>query len=67
MNQLREKLGENHPDTVGIMSNLANAYNRQGKYSDAEDLHKQCLDKRKVILGENHPDTLISMNSLAGT
>ena len=35
----------------------------QGKYSDAEVLFKQCLDKQKIAIGENHPDTLNSLNS----
>ena len=26
----------------------------KGKYNDAEVLHKQCLDKRKIVLGESH-------------
>ena len=47
------------------MSNLANAYNWQGKYKDAELLYKQCLDKQKVVLGESHPYTLDAMNNLA--
>ena len=39
----------------------------KGKYNDAEVLHKQCLDKRKIVLGENHPATLLTMNMLADT
>jgi len=47
------------------MSNLANVYARQGKYSDAEAQYKQCLVKMKLVHGENHPDTLNTMNNLA--
>jgi len=47
------------------MSSLAGAYSRQGNYSDAEVLYKQCLDKMKIVLGESHPDTLTMMNNLA--
>ena len=49
------------------MSNLAIAYDRQGKYNDAEVLWKQCLDKEKMVLGESHPHTLMTMNNLADT
>ena len=66
MNLFREKLGDNHPDTLGTMSNLASAYDNQGKYRDAMVLYKQCLDKQKAVLGENHPDTLDTMFNLAG-
>jgi hypothetical protein len=47
------------------MNNLANAYNNQGKYRDAEVLYKQCLDKMKEELGESHPTTLTTMHNLA--
>ena len=47
------------------MGNLATTYDRQGKYRDAEVLHKQCLDKMKAVLGENHPNTLTTMSGLA--
>ena len=58
-------MGENHPDTLRTMGNVANAYRHQGKYSDAEVLYKQCLAKMKVVLGESHPDTVHTMNNLA--
>ena len=49
------------------MGNLANIYDSQGKYRDAEVLFKQCLDKMKVVLGDSHPDTLGTMSNLAST
>ena len=60
-------LGESHPTTLGNMNNLTGTYNKQGKYSEAEVLFKQCLDKQKVLLGENHRHTLNTMNNLANT
>jgi len=47
------------------MGNLAVTYIHQGKYSDAEILLKQCLDKSKVVLGESHHFTLTHMTNLA--
>ena len=58
-------LGENHPDTLDTMHNLANTYKNQGKYRDAEVLYKQCLDKKKIVLGESHPATLWTLSNLA--
>ena len=58
-------LGENHPDTLSTMNNLAVSYNHQGKHRDAEVLLKLCLDKKKAVLGESHPSTIDTMNNLA--
>ena len=49
------------------MYNLANSYDSQGKYREAEVLYKQCLDKMKIVLGENHPSTLKTMNNITIT
>ncbi|KAL5638876.1 hypothetical protein ACGC1H_003289 [Rhizoctonia solani] len=60
-------LGEEHPDTLCSMNNLASTYSDLGRYDEAEQLQVQVLDTRKRILGEEHPDTLCSMNNLAST
>ena len=59
-------LGDDHPDTLSSINNLAALYRSQGKYDKAEPLYVECLAKRKEILGDDHPDTLSSMNNLAG-
>jgi tetratricopeptide (TPR) repeat protein len=59
-------LGENHPDTLKSMHNLAVLCDKKGEYDQAHPLYVQCLEKRKSTLGENHLDTLNSMNNLAG-
>ncbi|KAK9384161.1 hypothetical protein V1515DRAFT_589424, partial [Lipomyces mesembrius] len=58
-------LGEEHPDTLESMNDLAELFNSQGKYEAAEPLYKDTLRLRKKVLGEEHPDTLTSMNDLA--
>jgi tetratricopeptide (TPR) repeat protein len=47
------------------MNNLASLLESQGKYDEAEPLHRQTLALRKKILGPEHPSTLISINNLA--
>ena len=47
------------------MNNLANVYHKQQKYTEAEQLYVECLEKQKSILGIDHPDTLKTMNNLA--
>jgi tetratricopeptide (TPR) repeat protein len=47
------------------MNNLALLLDRQGKYEEAEAMHRQTLATREKGLGHEHPDTLTSMNNLA--
>jgi hypothetical protein len=37
----------------------------QGKYEQAEEMHRRVLRLRETVLGKDHPDTLTSMNNLA--
>ncbi|CAK8712571.1 hypothetical protein KKHLCK_01590 [Candidatus Electrothrix laxa] len=58
--------GQEHPDTLTSINNLAALYKSQGRYSEAEPLYKECLQRSEQVLGREHPDTLISINNLAG-
>ncbi|MCH6578498.1 MAG: CHAT domain-containing protein, partial [Proteobacteria bacterium] len=40
-------------------------YHRQGKYAEAEPLHKRALAIREKALGPEHPDVATSLNNLA--
>jgi len=55
----KRSIGDNHPDTLSSMNNLAVLYQSQGKYDEAEPLYVECLRIRREVLGDNHPDTLI--------
>ena len=59
------ELGEEHPDTLKSMYNLAILYGQQGRYDEAEPLQLKTLQIKKRALGDEHPDTLASMNALA--
>ncbi|KAJ7099089.1 P-loop containing nucleoside triphosphate hydrolase protein [Mycena epipterygia] len=63
----RNLLGDNHPNTLTAMGNLAVTYKTLGKLKEAEELEVAVLDKRKNLLGDNHPDTLRDMANLAFT
>ncbi|KAB5511470.1 hypothetical protein GE09DRAFT_1270301, partial [Coniochaeta sp. 2T2.1] len=63
----RELLGEEHPNTLTIIGNLALTYRNQGRWKEAESLGVQVLEVRKRVLGEEHPETLTSMADLALT
>ncbi|KAI4085751.1 MAG: hypothetical protein L6R37_008477 [Teloschistes peruensis] len=60
-------LGEEHPDTLTSMANLASTYWNQGRWKEAEELNVQVIETRTRVLGEEHPDTLTSMANMAST
>jgi hypothetical protein len=58
-------LGDEHPDTLRSMNNLAVTLTEQGDHARARVLQERVLDVRTRVLGEAHPATLKSMNNLA--
>ena len=60
-------LGEDHPDTLNSMANLADLLFSQNRWKEAEELEIQVIEKRRRVLGEEHPDTLVIMHNLAMT
>ncbi|KAK4678495.1 hypothetical protein QC764_308170 [Podospora pseudoanserina] len=60
-------LGEEHPDTLTSMNEIAVTYQSQGRWKEAELLQLQVLEIQKRVLGEEHPNILASMHSLAST
>ena len=58
MEKRKDLLGEDHPDTLTSMGNLAAIYMNQGQWKEAEALEVVVMEKRKHILGQEHPDTL---------
>jgi tetratricopeptide (TPR) repeat protein len=61
-----EIFGEKNPSTLASMNNLARVLGGQGKYEEAETMHRQILELREKVLGKEHPHTLTSMNNLGG-
>ncbi len=60
----RRMLGEDQPDTLSAMSDLAFLYRAGGKFAQAEPLASKVLEIRRRLLGEDHPDTLDAMTHL---
>jgi hypothetical protein len=60
-------LGQEHPDTLRAMLNLAGTLRAQGDLPGARKLQEQVLEARRRLLGKEHPVTLLAMNNLAGT
>ncbi|KAJ7447397.1 hypothetical protein FB451DRAFT_778546 [Mycena latifolia] len=63
----RTLLGEDHPDVLLSMANLATTYWKLGQVRKAEELDTMVLEKYKTLLGEDHPDTLNAMANVAAT
>ena len=47
------------------MNNLAGALSAQGKYVEAEQMHRKELELGEKVFSEGHPATLVSMHNLA--
>ena len=58
-------LGEEHPDTLTSLNNLACEYGELGEHEKALELAKKTYELRSKVLGEGDPDTLTSLNNLA--
>ena len=67
MDARKAKLGEDHPDTLTSMNNLAVTYRSQCRLDEAEQLGVHATEASKGKLGTDHPDTLNSMKNLALT
>ncbi|KAJ7700632.1 P-loop containing nucleoside triphosphate hydrolase protein [Mycena metata] len=65
LEELKQILGDHHPDTLRTMGNLSSSYSGLGEHQKAKELQGIVLEKRKRLLGENHPDTLHTMARLA--
>ncbi|KAG8724092.1 hypothetical protein FRC09_000370, partial [Ceratobasidium sp. 395] len=63
----KEALGDEHPETLSAMNDLANTYWSRGRYKQAETLQVQVLEKHKRVFGDGDPTTLIVMGNLAST
>src|SRR5262249_21262988 len=63
----RDRLGEDHEDTLAAAHYLAWALLEMGRYAESRDLNQDTLARRRRVLGEDHPETLYSAHNLAIT
>ena len=63
----REKLGEDHPNTLACMNNLANVYAGEGNYDGALPLYKKSLSGLSTGLEDTDArvNTLLNVSNLA--
>jgi hypothetical protein len=60
-------LGDTHPESLKIMTELIRTYTQCGQLKRAEELGVAVFKKQKEVLGEDHPFTLWTMSQLAIT
>lgn len=61
----RLKAGEEHPEILHIMEQLARVYFQQEKLAEAEAYLQRVLRARAPVLGVDHPDVAVCLNGLA--
>ena len=65
METRKRVLGEEHPDTLSSMNNLAFTMKEQGSRVDAIRIMMECVQLRNQVLGPEHPEALSSATALA--
>jgi hypothetical protein len=64
METTKKMLGEEHPNTLRALANLAFTLKSQSRDEEAITLMETSLRLRKRILGDRHPDTESSLKTL---
>ena len=59
-------LGQEHPNTLSSVNNLAQCMGALGDAAGALPLYRRALEGSERVLGKEHPETLASVNNLAG-
>ena len=62
-----KKYGEEDPDTLTFLNNLAYTYGQLGDHKKVLELLEKSYKIQCRTIGEEHPDTLTSLNNLAHT
>jgi CHAT domain-containing protein/tetratricopeptide (TPR) repeat protein len=62
--ELAKQRGPDHPDVASSLNSLAELFRKQGRFAEAEPLHRQALSIRERMLRPNHPDIDMSLNYL---
>ena len=60
----RRVLGNDHPDTMTSIQEMAFLLQVQGRLDEAEPYFREVLERRRRVLGDEHPDTLVSLGGM---
>src|SRR6266849_5290633 len=67
LTETRRALGEEHPQTLAAMLDLADCLWAQGRLIAARAIEERVVAGRRRLLGEHHADTLKAIGKLAVT
>ena len=62
-----DNFGDEHPETLDALYEVAILYSASGKYERAREWLSECYETRCRILGEKHPDTLKTLETIGWT
>ncbi|KAL7270106.1 hypothetical protein RUND412_007199 [Rhizina undulata] len=63
---VKEKaLGEDDPDTLATVNDIALVFDKQGRYKEAVEFYQRALIGQEKVLGKDHSSTLITLNNMA--
>ncbi|OAY75249.1 Nephrocystin-3 [Ananas comosus] len=62
---MEEEYGQYHPDTLGVCSNLAGAYDAMGRLNEAIEMLEYVVGIREELLGTANPDVITEKKRLA--
>ncbi|EUC53868.1 kinesin light chain [Rhizoctonia solani AG-3 Rhs1AP] len=62
-----QSLGEEHPDTLALMHDLAITYSNGKQLENSAKIFRPLYEARRKLLGQEHPSTLVTMHYLAAT
>ena len=65
--QARRQLGEEHPETLSAMGNLATSYTELGRVAEAIPLQEKVLARWERLFGTDHPAVVAARVSLANS
>src|SRR5205814_9132795 len=63
--ELRHSRGEEHPETLTAMLDLAELLWKEGRLRPARTLEEQVVAARQRLFGEEHPATLAALDTIA--
>lgn len=63
--QWEAELGPDHPSITSLVGSLASLLEGQGRWQEAEQVHRRTLAKELQLVGRNHPNTAKALQSIA--
>lgn len=57
--------GQDHPDTLTSLNNLAWTWSYQGRHDEAVKLMTECVEGLERKLGADHPNTKAALDTLS--